>query len=184
MNDVMGIVYTTNDLALRELTSQRAVAAVPVAGRYRIIDFTISNLVNSGIRKVGIIAQKNYQSLMDHLGSGKEWDLHTRNNGLYMLPPFLTRENGGEYSGVLEALRANFDFLRRSQQKYAILTNSNFVMNASYEKMIKQHIESDADITLMYKKVTPEDMEFTPSSSASASFKTRYPIPFTGISPV
>ena len=71
-------------------------------------------MVNSGVRNVGVIAQKNYHSLMDHLGSGKEWDLHTRNNGLFILPPFLTRENGGEYSGVLEALRANFDYLRRS----------------------------------------------------------------------
>ena len=89
MNDVMGIVYTSkDDLTLRELTSQRAVAAIPVAGRYRIIDFTLSNLVNSGVRNVGIIAQKNYHSLMDHLGSGKEWDLHTRNNGLFILPIF------------------------------------------------------------------------------------------------
>ena len=105
MNDVMGIVYTSkDDLTLRELTSQRAVAAIPVAGRYRIIDFILSSLVNSNIHNVGIIAQKNYHSLMDHLGSGKDWDLHTRNNGLFILPPFLTRENGGEYSGVLDAL--------------------------------------------------------------------------------
>ena len=170
MNDVMGIVYTTNDLTLRELTSQRAVAAVPVAGRYRIIDFTLSNLVNSGVRNVGIIAQRNYQSLMDHIGSGKEWDLHTRNNGLFMLPPFLTRENGGEYSGMVEALRANFDYLRRSQQKYAIVTNSDCVMNTSFEPMIKQHIDSDADITLMYRKVTPNDIDVSHSSKNSHSF--------------
>lgn len=170
MSDVMGIVYTTNDLALRELTSQRAVAAVPVAGRYRIIDFTLSNLVNSGVRNVGIIAQRNYQSLMDHLGSGKEWDLHTRNNGLFMLPPFLTHENGGEYSGMVEALRANFDYLRRSQQKYALVTNSDCIMNTSFEPMIKQHIESGADITLMYRKVTPADIDFTNSSKNSHSY--------------
>lgn len=89
MNDVMGIVYTSKDnLNLRELTTNRAVAALPVAGRYRIIDFTLSNLVNSGVRNVGVIVQKNYHSLMDHLGSGKEWDLHTRNNGLFILPSF------------------------------------------------------------------------------------------------
>ena len=96
-NDVMGIVYTSkDDLNLRELTSQRAVAAIPVAGRYRIIDFVLSSMVNSGIHNVGIIAQKNYQSLMDHLGGGKDWDLHTRNDGLFFLPPFMTRENNGE----------------------------------------------------------------------------------------
>ncbi|MBR6221718.1 MAG: glucose-1-phosphate adenylyltransferase subunit GlgD [Clostridia bacterium] len=165
MNDVMGIVYTSkDDLTLRELTSQRAVAAIPVAGRYRIIDFTLSSLVNSNIRNVGIIAQKNYHSLMDHLGSGKDWDLHTRNNGLFILPPFLTRENGGEYNGVLDALRANFDYLRRSRQEYVILTNSDYVMNTSFEPMIQQHIRTGADITLMYKKVTPEITEFSSSS--------------------
>ncbi len=162
MNDVMGVVYTTkDDLSLRELTSQRAVAALPVAGRYRIIDFTLSSLLNSNIRNIGVIAQRNYHSLMDHLGSGKDWDLHTRNNGLFILPPFLTRENGGEYSGVLEALRANFDYLRRSRQEYVILTDSDYVMNTTFEPMIKQHIRSGADITMMYKKVTPEISEFS-----------------------
>ncbi len=171
MSDVMGIIYTSkDDLALRELTSQRSVAAIPVAGRYRIIDFTLSNLVNSEVRNVGIIAQKNYRSLMDHIGSAKEWDLHTRNNGLFMLPPFLTRENGGEYSGMVEALRANFDYLRRSQQKYAILTGSDSIMNVSYEPMIKQHIESGADITLMYKKINPTDLDFSRSSNNSHAF--------------
>ncbi len=165
MKDVMGIVYTSkDDLTLRELTSQRAVAAVPVAGRYRIIDFVISNFVTSNIRNVGIICQKNYQSLMDHLGSGKEWDLHTRNNGLFILPPFLTRENGGEYAGILDALRANFDYLRRSTQEYAILTSCDYVMNTSLEPMIAQHIRTGADITMMYQKVTPGLTEFSASS--------------------
>ena len=164
-NDVMGIVYTSkDDLTLRELTSQRAVAALPVAGRYRIIDFILSSLVNSNIHNVGIIAQRNYHSLMDHLGAGKDWDLHTRNNGLFILPPFLTRENGGEYSGVIEALRANFDYLRRSRQQYAILTNSDYIMNTSFEPMIEQHIRTGADITLLYKKATPEITEFSSSS--------------------
>ena len=171
MSDVMGIIYTSKEeLTLRELTTQRAVAAIPVAGRYRIIDFTLSNLVNSGVRNVGIIAQKNYHSLMDHIGSGKEWDLHTRNNGLFILPPFLTRENGGEYSGVLEALRANFDYLRRSQQKYAIVTNSDCIMNTSFEPMIRQHIESGADITMMYRKYNPTEVDFSASSGNVHAF--------------
>ena len=123
MNDVMGIVYTSKDnLNLRELTTNRAVAALPVAGRYRIIDFTLSNLVNSGVRNVGVIVQKNYHSLMDHLGSGKEWDLHGKNDGLYVLPPFLTRENVGVYSGMLDALRSNTNYLSRSKQEYLVLS--------------------------------------------------------------
>ena len=168
MNDVMGIVYTSKDnLNLRELTVHRAVAALPVAGRYRVIDFTLSNLVNSGVRNVGVIAQKNYHSLMDHLGSGKEWDLHTRNNGLFILPPFLNRENGGEYTGIIDALRANFDYLRRSRQQYVIVTNSNYVCNASFEPLIEQHLKNKADITLMYVKVQPEHQEFSRSADGN-----------------
>ena len=90
MKDVMGLIYTSkHETSLRELTASRAVAALPVGGRYRMIDFMLSSMVNSGIRNAGVIMQKNYHSLMDHLGSGKEWDLHGKNDGLYILPPFL-----------------------------------------------------------------------------------------------
>lgn len=171
MYDVMGIIYTSKDnLNLRELTTNRAVAALPVAGRYRIIDFTLSNLVNSGVRNVGVIAQRNYHSLMDHLGSGKDWDLHTRNNGLFILPPFLTRENGGEYSGLIEALRANFDYLRRSRQRYVIVTNSDYVCNTSFEPMIEQHLKSGADISMMYIRVKPEHLEFSSSAASNHTY--------------
>ncbi len=160
MTDIMGIIYTTkDDLSLRELTSTRAVAALPLAGRYRVVDFVLSNLVNSGVRNVGVIMQRNYHSLMDHLGSGKEWDLHTRNNGLFILPPFLTQENGGEYAGVLDALRANFDYLRRSRQELAILTNSCTIFNTSFVPMIRQHEKTGADITLLYSKARVANMD-------------------------
>ena len=90
MKNVMGVIYTgENDVRLRELTQVRAIAALPVAGRYRVIDFLVSSMVNSGIKNVGVIMQKNYHSLMDHLGSGKEWDLHGKNDGLHILPPFI-----------------------------------------------------------------------------------------------
>ncbi len=157
--DLMGIIYTSrNDLTLRELTVSRAVAALPVAGRYRIIDFVLSSLVNSGVRNVGVIMQKNYHSLMDHLGSGKEWDLHTRNNGLRILPPFLTRENLGTYGGIMDALRSNMSYLRRSKQEYVILTGAHSVFNIRFEEMFRQHVENNADITLMYEKTTPKPM--------------------------
>ena len=171
MKDALGIIYTSkDDLSLRELTAHRSIAALPVAGRYRIVDFLLSNMVNSGVRNVGIIAQKNYHSLMDHLGSGKEWDLHTRNNGLFILPPFLTRENGGEYSGLVEALRANFDYLRRSTQPYVILSSSDYICNTSFEDMVAQHLSSGADVTMMYIKVKPEHLEFSSSSANNHSY--------------
>ena len=170
MKNVMGIIYTNkDDLSLRELTNQRSVAALPLAGRYRVVDFILSSMVNSGVRNVGVIMQRNYRSLMDHLGSGKEWDLHTRNNGLFLLPPFVTQETGGEYLGVLDALRANFDYLRRSKQRLALLTNSNMVFNMNFEPMIRQHEQTDADITLLYTKVR-RDMELSSASKHTHAF--------------
>ena len=170
MKNVMGIIYTNkDDLSLRELTNQRSVAALPLAGRYRVVDFILSSMVNSGVRNVGVIMQRNYRSLMDHLGSGKEWDLHTRNNGLFLLPPFVTQETGGEYLGVLDALRANIDYLRRSKQRLALLTNSNMVFNMNFEPMIRQHEQTDADITLLYTKVR-RDMELSSAGKHTHAF--------------
>ncbi|HNW86501.1 MAG TPA: glucose-1-phosphate adenylyltransferase subunit GlgD [Candidatus Limiplasma sp.] len=151
MKNVMGIIYTgEKDSFLRELTLMRAIAAMPVAGRYRVIDFLVSGLVNSGIKNVGVIMQKNYHSLMDHLGSGKEWDLHGKNDGLYILPPFLTRENVGVYSGSLDALHSNFGYLRRSKQEYVLLCNSLIIFNTNFTDMFEAHEHGGADVTIMY----------------------------------
>ncbi len=153
LKDVMGVIYTgENDANLRELTMMRAIAALPVAGRYRVVDFLLSSLVNGGIRNVGVIMQKNYHSLMDHLGSGKEWDLHGKHDGLYVLPPFLTRENVGVYNGTLDALRSNTNYLSRSKQEYVVLCNSSIICNPQMDAFIQYHVDSAADITLMYSK--------------------------------
>ncbi|MCL2812138.1 MAG: glucose-1-phosphate adenylyltransferase subunit GlgD [Clostridia bacterium] len=151
MKDIMGLIYTgENDARLRELTQVRAVAALPVAGRYRVIDFPVSSMVNTGIRNVGVITQKNYHSLMDHLGSGKEWDLHGKNNRLAILPPFLTRENIGVYNGLVDALQSNANYLHRCRQEYIILTTSHFIINTDFRDMMRFHAEKDADVTLLY----------------------------------
>ncbi|NLO84418.1 MAG: glucose-1-phosphate adenylyltransferase subunit GlgD [Clostridiales bacterium] len=153
MKNVMGVIYTgEKDSFLRELTLLRAIAAMPVAGRYRVIDFLVSGMVNSGVRNVGVIMQKNYHSLMDHLGSGKEWDLHGKNDGLYILPPFLTRENVGVYNGALDALHSNMGYLRRSRQEYVLLSNSLMIFNANFKKMFVEYRKSGADIMMMYTK--------------------------------
>ena len=168
MKDVMGVIYTgENDARLRELTMTRAIAALPVLGRYRVIDFLVSSMVNGGMKNVGVIMQKNYHSLMDHLGSGKEWDLHGKNDGLYVLPPFLTRENVGVYSGMLDALRSNTNYLSRSKQEYLVLSGSNIIYNAKLDDLVRFHIDSGADITMMYIKVRPEHLEFSRSSDGN-----------------
>ncbi len=154
MKNVMGVIYTgEKDDFLRDLTKVRAIAAMPVCGRYRVIDFLVSSMVNSGMKNVGVIMQKNYQSLMDHLGSGKEWDLHGKNDGLFILPPFLNAdENNGVYKGSIDALHSNINYLRRSRQEYVLITNSIIVYNANFTDAFEKFKASDADIMMLYTR--------------------------------
>ncbi len=163
MKDVMGILYTSKDeLSLRELTAHRAVAALPVASRYRLVDFLLSSFVNSGVRKVGVIMQGNYQSLMDHLETGKAWDLHTRSNGLRILPP---QSVNGVYAGVMDGIHANAEFLRRSTQEYVLLLGGRMIFNATFDDLFKKHIDTDADITVMYAKYDPIKMDYSATAA-------------------
>lgn len=153
MENAFGLIYTGDaSMQLRELTYSRSVAAVPFGGRYRTIDFMLSNLVNSGIYNVGVIAQKNYHSLMDHLESGKEWDLHRKRDGLFVLPPFVTHDNTGVYRGTVDAIRSCLGYVRRSAQDYVVLMGSHTIYNTTFNDMISKHIASGADITIMYSR--------------------------------
>jgi len=155
-----GLIYTgESNMRLRELTYSRSIAAMPFGGRYRCSDFVLSSMVNSGITNVGLITQKNDQSPKDHLGSGKEWDLGRKRDGLFILPPFLTRDNTGIYRGTIDALRSVLGYVRRSAQRYVILTGSHTVYNATYNDMLRQHIDTEADITIMYSEETNFDPE-------------------------
>ncbi len=157
-NDAFGLIYTGDaNMQLRELTFSRSVAAVQFGGRYRAIDFMLSDLVNTGITNVGLIAQRNYHSLMDHLESGKEWDLHRKRDGLFILPPFVTHDNTGVYKGTVDAIRSCRGYIRRSSQRYVVLTGSHTIYNCTYSDMLRQHIETGADITIMYNTEPPFD---------------------------
>ena len=159
--DAFGLIYTEEDNhRLGDLTLSRAVAAVPFGGRYRCIDFILSDMVNSGIHCVGVITQKNYHSLMDHLGSGKEWDLHRKREGLFIIPPFQTRENTGIYRGSVDAFRAAIGYVKRSPQRYLLLSGSHTIYNMVFSDMLDRHISSGADVTLLYYEdpmMDPED---------------------------
>lgn len=153
ISDAFGLIFTgENNPLLRDLTLSRSVAAVPFGGRYRCIDFILSDMVNSGVSSVGLITQKNYHSLMDHLGSGKEWDLHRKREGLFMLPPFMTKENTGLYRGSVDAYRSCLGYVRRCPQQYVILSGSHTIFNTTFNAMLERHIETGADITAMYSR--------------------------------
>ena len=150
---MVGLIYTGEQYERLEcLTRVRSVAALPILGRYRMIDFMLSGMVNSGIRNVGVILQKNYQSLLDQLGSGKEWDLHGKRAGMTLLPPFAGNRNSSNYEGLLDALKSNYSFLRRSRERYIAVTDSNVLYAIDFEDVLKQHLDCNADITLVYTK--------------------------------
>ena len=159
IQDAFALIFTgENNPYMRDLTLSRAVAALPFGGRYRCIDFILSDLVNSRVHNVGLITQKNYHSLMDHLGSGKEWDLNRKRDGLFILPPYSTKDNTGVYRGDIDAFHSVMQYVRRSSQKYLILSGSHTIFNTTFDAMMQQHIDTGADITIMYN----EDPRFYP----------------------
>ncbi|MDO4543234.1 MAG: glucose-1-phosphate adenylyltransferase subunit GlgD [Clostridia bacterium] len=153
INNAFGLIYTgENNPRLKDLTLSRSVAALPFGGRNRCIDFILSNLVNTGVTSVGMIMQKNYHSLMDHLGSGKEWNLSRKRDGLFILPPFMTKDNVGVYRGSIDAIRSCLGYVRRCTEKYVILSGSHTIFNMTFDDMLRKHAESAADITMMYNE--------------------------------
>jgi glucose-1-phosphate adenylyltransferase len=152
--DAFGLIYAGEQVFnLRELVDVRAVGALPVGGRYRVIDFPMSSMVNSGIRNVAVMASRNYNSLVDHLGSGKSWDLSRKSDGLFFLTPFANRDNPGLYRGAVEALKGGMDYLKRAKQQYCVFTGCRTIYNCIYDDMMDFHISSGADITMMYNKL-------------------------------
>ena len=147
MGNVLGLVFSNmHDTTLGDMTKNRTMGSVMFGGRYRLIDFPLSNMVNSGISEVGVITKSNYQSLLDHLGSAREWDLARKKGGLYILPPFGNVEST-LYRGRIEALYGAMSFIKHSRAKYVILSDCDVVTNIDYKPIVAAHIESGADIT-------------------------------------
>lgn len=147
MGNVLGLVFANmHDTTLGDMTKNRTMGSVMFGGRYRLIDFPLSNMVNSGISEVGVITKSNYQSLLDHLGSAREWDLARKKGGLYILPPFGNIEST-LYRGRIEALYGAMSFIKHSRAKYVILSDCDVVTNIDYKPIVAAHIESGADIT-------------------------------------
>lgn len=153
-NNTLGLIFSENPEAnLGVLMNSRALAAVPVGGRYRIIDFMLSNMVNSGIANVGITTGHRHQSLNDHLGSGKAWDMARKENGLFILPPPENTDSNMRLAGGIDNINSAMSYLRRSHQEYVLISDCNTICNINFEEVIEYHMENDADITVIYTAV-------------------------------
>ena len=150
-NNVLGIIYSNSyDSSLSELTAMRTMGSVPFGGRYRLIDFMLSNFVNCGISRVAVLTNSNFRSLMDHLGSGRPWDLSRKRDGLFIFPPFTTSDNSHAGSRI-DVLSRILEFISASNQEYVLLCDSNTVYNTDLNALFSFHEEHNADITVVGK---------------------------------
>lgn len=150
---MLGLVFADEHSSdISDLTTKRIFAAIPFGARYRIIDFFISNMTNSGVRNIGVIATTKYESLMGHVRYGGEWDLHRRKTGLTVLPPFSFYNGNVRYENILEALQANVNYIRENSEPYVLFTCCNAIGNIDYSAMLQQHIESGARFTCLCTK--------------------------------
>lgn len=150
----MGIIFPNSfDALVSKMVDLRLMASLPFASRYRLVDFVLSSMSNCGIDNVVILPNRNYLSLMDHIGNGREWDLTRKNGGVNIYPPFA--ENGSQLaSGRVVALANILRMLKEQTEKYVVMSDSNFAANIDFNKIIKSHIETKADVTVVYKKQT------------------------------
>lgn len=157
LNNCFGILSATESRdSLRRLTAHRAVASIPIGGKYRVVDFALSNMVNSGIKLVGILTQTDSRSLRDHIGGGSAWDLNRRNKGLYM---FHDKRNQS-VSYDLQILKDNREFLARVKEEYVVFSSTYLIANVDIEAAVRQHIESGAVVTVVYKHTDEADKKY------------------------
>ncbi len=153
MKDTFAIVYAgLGNPLLGDLIAERAVSALPIAGRYRAIDLLLSNISHSGIRNVGVIMQRNFQSLVEHIGSGSAWDLNSKNGGVSLLTPFDQGLGTGLYKGFGDALFAKRYYIEHQRAKYCLLLASDMVYREDYNRLRDHHLETGADITILYSR--------------------------------
>ena len=151
MKNMHGIIFSyekRNDL--RELVDIRTAASIPFGGRYRAVDFALSNLMNAGATDVGVVLHGRYQSLLDHLGSGKDWELSRKHGGLRILPPFgYSGQGTREYQGNVEALAGVASYLRHIRQDYVIMGWGDTAVNLPVDEIFEKHLATGADVTVV-----------------------------------
>lgn len=153
-HSAVGVIFSNvHDENIPELSKHRTMASIPFGGRYRLIDFALSNMVNSGITTVGIVTKNNYQSLIDHLGSGKDWDLARKDGGIILLPPY-SDETDKPYTTRLEALMGITGFLNHRNEDYVVITDCDGIAHVDIQEILRYHEEKNADITMVYHNET------------------------------
>lgn len=145
-----------NNHRMRELSQKRAIAAMPIAGSYRSIDFALSSMSNSRIQKVAVFTQYNSRSLNEHLSSSKWWDFGRKQGGLYVLTPAVTADNSNWYRGTADAIYQNLHFLKNSHEPYVVIASGDGVYKMDFNKLLEYHIEKKADITVVCREMEPE----------------------------
>ncbi|MBO5353709.1 MAG: glucose-1-phosphate adenylyltransferase subunit GlgD [Lachnospiraceae bacterium] len=148
----LGIIFPNSyDATVPELANVRLMASIPFASRYRLIDFILSGMSNSGIDNISLLVNKNYHSLMDHLGSGREWDLVRKNGGLTLFPPN-AEKTSLHYTGRISALESMVGFLRHQKEEYVVIADTNCAVNFDFKDLVETHAASGADITIAYNE--------------------------------
>ncbi|WP_430790851.1 glucose-1-phosphate adenylyltransferase subunit GlgD [Virgibacillus flavescens] len=190
METMMGLINLEHEHDfLNELTYFRCGAAVPFGGRYRLIDFTLSNMAKSEIGEVAIFTRSKYRSLMDHLGSGSDWDLDRRHGGLFILPPDWN-DPADISKGDLSYFHNNRDYFERGKSDYVLISGSQFISNTVYNDLFQHHLDTEADVTLLtttYNKILPEhDARIKVNADADSSVlsltnNTKNPHVFSGV---
>ncbi|MGN0383241.1 MAG: glucose-1-phosphate adenylyltransferase subunit GlgD [Eubacterium sp.] len=146
-----------NSNKMRELSLKRAIAAMPMAGSYRAIDFTLSNMTNSHIQKVAVLTQYNALSLNEHLSSSKWWDFGRKQGGLFVYTPSITADNSFWYRGTADAIAQNISFLKKSHEPYVVIATGDTIYKLDYNKVLEEHVACNADITIVCKKFSGND---------------------------
>jgi len=144
---------------LKELTHTRALAAMPIAGSYRAIDFALSNMTNSGINRVAVVTQYNSRSLIEHLSSSKWWDFGRKHGGLFVFTPYITHENSLWYRGTADAIFQNLSYLKDSHEPYAVIAQGGAVSKIDFNQVLEYHVNQHSDITIVCKEIYDEDLK-------------------------
>lgn len=146
----LGIILAGgNNSKMRELSSKRAIAAMPIAGSYRSIDFALSNMANSHIQKVAVLTQYNARSLNEHLSSSKWWDFGRKQGGMYVFTPTVTANNSWWYRGTADAIYQNLSWLKNSHEPYVVIASGDGIYKMDYNKVLEYHIQKRADVTVV-----------------------------------